>query len=35
MYPTREIIQLNVDAIAAGGGDVFCVTQQEPLSDFE
>lgn len=29
-FPDREIVQLNVDAIAAGGGTIHCVTQQEP-----
>ena len=29
-FPGREIIQLNVDAIAAGGGSIHCTTQQEP-----
>lgn len=29
-FPDREIVQLNVDAIAAGGGSVHCATQQEP-----
>ncbi|MES2105505.1 MAG: agmatine deiminase family protein [Pseudomonadota bacterium] len=31
LFPTREIIQLNVDAIAAGGGGIHCTTQQQPL----
>lgn len=29
-FPKREIIQLNMDAIAAGGGTIHCATQQEP-----
>ena len=29
-FPKREIIQLNVDGIAAGGGSIHCTTQQEP-----
>lgn len=29
-YPDRKIIPLNVDGIAAGGGSIHCVTQQEP-----
>jgi len=29
-FPNREIVQLNVDAIAAGGGSIHCATQQEP-----
>lgn len=29
-FPGREVIQLNVDGIAAGGGSIHCATQQEP-----
>lgn len=29
-FPDRRIEQLNVDAIAAGGGSIHCATQQEP-----
>ncbi len=28
--PTHRIVQLNIDAIAAGGGGIHCTTQQEP-----
>lgn len=31
LFPNREIVQLNIDAIAAGGGGIHCTTQQEPL----
>ena len=31
-YPERKIEQINVDAIAAGGGTIHCATQQEPAS---
>ena len=31
LFPKRKIIQLNIDAIAAGGGGIHCTTQQEPL----
>ncbi len=31
LFPEREIIQLNIDGIAAGGGGIHCTTQQEPL----
>ncbi|MEM9703525.1 MAG: agmatine deiminase family protein, partial [Planctomycetota bacterium] len=31
LFPKREVVQLNVDAIAAGGGGIHCTTQQEPL----
>jgi agmatine deiminase len=29
-FPNRKIVQINIDAIAAGGGSVHCATQQEP-----
>ncbi|MDE1716503.1 agmatine deiminase family protein [Chromobacterium amazonense] len=29
-FPNREIVQLNIDAIAAGGGGIHCVTLQQP-----
>ncbi|MEM7535604.1 MAG: agmatine deiminase family protein [Chloroflexota bacterium] len=29
-FPEREVIQLNIDGIAAGGGSIHCATQQEP-----
>jgi agmatine deiminase len=31
LFPKREIIQLNIDAIAAGGGGIHCTTQQQPV----
>ncbi|MGB6045388.1 MAG: agmatine deiminase family protein [Pirellulales bacterium] len=30
LFPNRKIVQLNVDAIAAGGGGIHCATQQQP-----
>lgn len=30
LFPEREIVQLDIDAIAAGGGGIHCTTQQEP-----
>lgn len=30
LYPAREIVALNIDAIAAGGGGIHCVTNQQP-----
>ncbi|MEM7456867.1 MAG: agmatine deiminase family protein, partial [Planctomycetota bacterium] len=30
LFPRREIVMLNIDGIAAGGGGIHCVTQQEP-----
>lgn len=30
LFPGREIVALNVDGIAAGGGSIHCATQQEP-----
>lgn len=29
-FPTRKIVQINVDGIASGGGSIHCTTQQEP-----
>ena len=30
LFPSREIIQINIDGIAAGGGGIHCTTQQQP-----
>ncbi|WP_295012557.1 agmatine/peptidylarginine deiminase [uncultured Microbacterium sp.] len=30
LFPDREIVQLDIDPIAAGGGGIHCATQQEP-----
>ncbi|MFN0163900.1 MAG: agmatine/peptidylarginine deiminase [Burkholderiales bacterium] len=30
VFPGRDIVQINVDGIAAGGGGIHCTTQQEP-----
>lgn len=30
LFPNRDVIQLNIDGIAAGGGGIHCTTQQEP-----
>ena len=32
LFPNRDIVQLNIDALAAGGGGIHCTTQQEPMS---
>lgn len=29
LFPKREVVQLNIDGIAAGGGGIHCTTQQE------
>jgi agmatine deiminase len=31
LYPDREVVLLNIDAIAAGGGGIHCVTSHQPL----
>ena len=31
LFSDRDIIQLNIDELAAGGGGIHCTTQQEPL----
>lgn len=30
LFPGRQVIQLNIDGVAAGGGGIHCTTQQEP-----
>lgn len=32
LYPDRRIVAINIDCIAAGGGGIHCVTQQQPKS---
>lgn len=32
LFPGRDIVQINIDGIAAGGGGIHCTTQQEPKS---
>ena len=29
-FPKRDVVLLNIDGIAAGGGGIHCATQQEP-----
>lgn len=29
-FPGRDVVQVNIDGIAAGGGGIHCTTQQEP-----
>lgn len=31
LYPDREMVMLNIDAIAAGGGGIHCVTSHQPV----
>jgi agmatine deiminase len=30
LFPGRQIVQINIDGVAAGGGGIHCATQQEP-----
>ena len=30
VFPGRDVVQINIDGIAAGGGGIHCTTQQEP-----
>ena len=32
LYPDREVVQLNIDAISAGGGGIHCVTSHQPVA---
>ncbi|UVJ42187.1 agmatine deiminase family protein [Pseudomonas sp. LS1212] len=32
LYPDREVVQINIDAIAAGGGGIHCVTSHQPVA---
>jgi agmatine/peptidylarginine deiminase len=31
LYPEREIVSINVDAVGESGGGIHCSTQQQPL----
>ncbi|WP_223447350.1 agmatine/peptidylarginine deiminase [Pseudomonas sp. BF-R-19] len=31
LYPQRKVVQLDIDAISAGGGGIHCVTSHQPL----
>ncbi|MFJ7792582.1 agmatine/peptidylarginine deiminase [Pseudomonas sp. NPDC096950] len=31
LYPDREVVQLNIDAVSAGGGGIHCVTSHQPF----
>ena len=30
LYPGREVVQLNIDGVAVGGGGIHCATQEQP-----
>jgi agmatine deiminase len=32
LFPEREIVQVNISAVAVGGGGIHCITQQQPVS---
>lgn len=32
LYPARRMVQMRIDAIAAGGGGIHCTTQQQPIA---
>ncbi len=34
-YPNRKVVQVQVNAIAAGGGAIHCITQEQPASVIE
>lgn len=34
LFPEREIVQINIDGVAAGGGGIHCTTQQEPAAKY-
>ena len=33
LFPNRQVVQINIDAIAAGGGGIHCTTQQQPRGE--
>ncbi len=35
LFLDRKIVQLNIDALAAGGGGIHCATQQQPVSSID
>ncbi len=30
LYPGREVVQIDIDPVAEGGGGIHCATQQQP-----
>jgi agmatine deiminase len=31
-FPDRKLVQVQVSAIAAGGGAIHCITQEQPIT---
>jgi len=31
LFPGREVVQVDIDGIAAGGGGIHCATRQQPV----